>query len=427
MNTIQKPYGTFDILPSEIGIWQFVENIIRQTSARYGFSEIRFPTFESTELFTRGVGGTTDIVQKEMYTFNDRDKRTLTLRPEGTACVVRSIIENGLVHDAMPLKLFYISNFFRHEKAQRGRTREFWQFGCELFGSSDAESDATVIMLANAVFVALGINTASLNLNSIGCSVCRPPYREKLIAYLNDNVGGLCPTCVERMQTNPLRILDCKNEGCRLICDNAPKSADHLCNDCDAHFEKLCKLLDLNDIKYIINTSIVRGLDYYTRTVFEFIDPDIGAQSTICGGGRYSGLVSELGGPDTDAVGFGMGITRLLNALENSDTNLPADNVPDIYIASLGENAKQYTFTLGEALRRMGLYVETDLCDRSLKAQMKYANKISASFALVIGDNELQSESSKLKNMQTGEEEVVELTAAAIAGKISKSTTSPKQ
>lgn len=402
MSTIQRPYGTFDILPEEVGTWQYIEKVVRDTAKRYGFGEIRFPTFEATELFSRGVGDTSDIVQKEMYTFNDRDKRTLTLRPEGTACVVRSIIENGLVFGAMPLKLFYIANFFRHEKAQKGRSREFWQFGCEIFGSSGAEADATAILLAKAVFDKLGIKGVALHLNSIGCPECRPAYREKLVAYLNENIDSLCPTCVERMKTNPLRVLDCKNESCRAVSERAPKSAEHLCGECERHFSALRGLLDDNGADYIVDTSIVRGLDYYTRTVFEFIDPTIGAQSTICGGGRYSGLVSELGGPETDAVGFGMGITRLIAALENSGVQVPKNAVPDIYIAPLGEKAKIKAFSLAQKLRGLGVYAETDICGRSLKAQMKYADKIGAKHNLVIGDNELETGQSSLKSMSGG-------------------------
>jgi len=418
MSTIQRPYGTFDILPDAVKVWQYVEAKIRNIASLYGFDEIRFPTFESTELFARGVGDTTDIVQKEMYTFNDRDKRTLTLRPEGTACVVRSIIENGLVFGAMPLKLYYIANFFRHEKAQKGRSREFWQFGCELFGASSAQADATVIMMADAVFQSLGIKTAKLHLNSIGCTSCRPPYREKLIAYFEENKADLCPVCQDRLHTNPLRVLDCKNEGCRKISENAPKSADHLCDDCGRHFSELRELLDRNGVDYVVDTSIVRGLDYYTKTVFEFIDPAIGAQSTICGGGRYSGLIASLGGPDTEGVGFGMGITRLIAALEASEHRLPDAPKPAVYIAPLGENAKAVAFTLAQQLRKNGVYAETDLCGRSLKAQMKYADKIGAKFSLIIGDNELDAGQSKIKNMATGEEAAVKLTAEDISNLI---------
>ena len=414
MNTIQKPYGTFDILPDSVGTWQYIEKVVRETAKRYGFGEIRFPTFEATELFSRGVGGTTDIVQKEMYTFNDRDKRTLTLRPEGTACVTRSIIENGLVFGAMPLKLYYIANFFRHEKAQKGRSREFWQFGCELLGTSGAQADATVILLAKAVFDTLGIKGAKLHLNSIGCPKCRPAYREKLVAYLTENIDSLCPTCVERMKTNPLRVLDCKNESCHAVSEKAPKSAQHLCEECDTHFGSLRSLLEENGADYVVDTSIVRGLDYYTRTVFEFIDPTIGAQSTICGGGRYSGLVAELGGPELDAVGFGMGITRLIAALENSGASVPGNALPDIYIAPLGDSAKSKAFALTQQLRNLGAYAETDICGRSLKAQMKYADKIGAKHTLVIGDNELEIDKAPLKNMSDGTAVTVKLDAEEI-------------
>jgi len=401
-------------LPDKVKVWQYVESVIRKITVNYGFDEIRFPTFESTELFTRSVGGTTDIVQKEMYTFNDRDKRSLSLRPEGTACVVRSIIENGLVFNAMPLKLYYIANFFRHEKAQKGRSREFWQFGIEIFGSDSPSADATAIMLANSVFTALGVKDVKLHLNSIGCDECRPAYREKLVEYLTANSEALCPICKERLQTNPLRVLDCKIDSCKKVSENAPKSTDHLCSDCDEHFKQLQQLLTECGVDFVIDTNIVRGLDYYTKTVFEFIDESIGAQSTVCGGGRYSKLVEILGGPKTDAVGFGMGITRLLAAMENSGSIPELKSAPKLYIAPIGNRAKQKAFILTEVLRANKIYAECDLCNRSVKAQMKYADKIGAEAVIVMGDNELDIGKAQIKNMQTGESKETELTSEAL-------------
>ena len=328
---IQKPKGTLDILPDECAIWHMVEDTVRDVTSKYGFSEIRFPTFEASALFKRGVGGTTDIVQKEMFTLDDRDGNELCLRPEGTACVARSLIENGLFNEPMPLKLYYLTNFFRYEKPQAGRSREFYQFGVEMFGSVKASADATVISVADTVLKRVGVN-AKLNINSIGCKECRPKYHAALVEYFRCHENELCDTCRERLKSNPLRILDCKNPECHAIGLSAPKTVEHLCGECEEHFESLKENLSAMGIGFSVNPMIVRGLDYYTRTVFEFISDDIGAQSTVCGGGRYDGLVEELDGPDLCGIGFGLGITRLVLAIKanakKSGRPLPENEKP---------------------------------------------------------------------------------------------------
>jgi histidyl-tRNA synthetase len=410
----QKPKGTLDILPSESGVWLYVEDTIRRQAELAGFKLIRFPTFEATELFNRGVGGTTDIVQKEMYTFIDKDGSSLTLRPEGTACVARSMLENGLYAGAMPIKLYYLANFFRREKPQAGRSREFWQFGAELYGSTGAEADASVIILANNVFKELGLKNVKLKINSIGCPACRPSYRAALKQHFKKNQDELCQTCKDRLEINPLRILDCKSPVCKKIAEGAPRTIDFLCDDCKAHFEKLQKLLDDCGISYEIDTNIVRGLDYYTKTVFEFINESIGAQSTVCGGGRYDGLIEELGGQPLPGVGFGMGITRLIQSLRDENLIPELDSSADIYIAPLGDMAAGKAFVLAESLRNKGIAAETDLCARSLKAQMKYADKTGAKFVLVLGDNEINENQAVLQNMRTGEKIKIDLSLESI-------------
>lgn len=420
MSKIQRLKGTFDILPEDIALWQYIEKTVREEARKSGFSEIRTPTIEATELFCRGVGDTTDVVGKEMYTFTDKDGSSLSLRPEGTAGVARAVIENGLYAGAMPLKLYYLSNFFRHEKPQAGRSREFWQFGTELYGSSLPEADAQVIMLAAGVFKKLGVKNVTLRINSIGCPDCRPEYRNSLLDYFKNYESELCDTCKERLNKNPLRVLDCKSPICSGIAENAPKTLDHLCEKCENHFEKLKKILDSCGIKYVVDPSIVRGLDYYTGTVFEFTVDTIGAQSTVCGGGRYDGLLSSIGGQDLPAVGFGMGITRLIQAMKDEDVIPEFELGADIYIAPLGENVGEKTFALAEELREKGIAAETDLCSRSLKAQMKYADKKRARFVLVVGEEELASGEAELKNMLEGGSLKVDLSADAIIDAIKR-------
>lgn len=400
----QKPKGTVDILPEETVIWHKMEEIIRDCTENAGFREIRIPTFELSGVYKRGVGQTTDIVQKEMFTLSDRgDNTEMCLRPEGTAGVVRSVIENGLYNEAMPLKLYYIGPFFRYEKPQAGRSREFYQFGVEMFGAESAYADASVIALASKVLHKIGVGT-SLHINSIGCPKCRPLYRQALVDYFEGKKDELCPTCRERLKTNPLRILDCKSPICAEIAAGAPKTIDYLCEDCGAHFDALQQSLTALEIPYTVDPKIVRGLDYYVRTVFEFISEDIGAQSTVCGGGRYDGLVEQLDGPKLCGIGFGMGLTRLALALKTlaaeGKTELPVNASPVLYIAPMGEKAAVYALAAVEKLRNKGIYAECDIASRSLKAQMKYADKIGAEYVLVVGDNELESGKALLKNMR---------------------------
>ena len=412
---IQKIKGTMDILPEETPLWRHIEKIMREEAENYGYGEIRTPTFENTELFVRGVGDTTDVVQKEMYTFADRDEgRSISLRPEGTAGVARALIENGKCSDTMPLKYYYIMSCFRHEKPQAGRSREFFQFGTEMFGSTSPASDATAIALANSVLNRLGLKNVKLHVNSIGCKECRPKYRAALVEYYNSHVDTLCDTCKTRLEKNPLRLLDCKNPDCHTLALNAPKTVDHLCESCKSNFDMLGSALSAMNIDYVVDSSIVRGLDYYTGTVFEFIAEGIGAQSTVCGGGRYDGLVSSLGGPDLPGIGFGMGITRLILAMRE----LGLDNIeakkPLIYIAALGGRAMIKGLEITERLRREGKYAECDVVGRSLKAQMKYANKKGARYTLIIGDSEVDAGVAQLRDMESGEQSEVKLDSFTI-------------
>ncbi len=400
---IQRIKGTMDILPNETPLFRYIEGIMREEAEKYGYGEIRTPTFENTELFVRGVGDTTDVVQKEMYTFADRDEnRSISLRPEGTASVARAIIENGKCSDPMPLKYYYIISCFRHEKPQAGRSREFFQFGTETFGSDSPASDATVIALAASVLRRLGLNNVKLHLNSIGCPECRPGYRAALVEHFSAKEECLCNTCRDRLKKNPLRLLDCKNPECHNIALVAPKTTDHLCESCESKFNMLKASLDAMGIDYVVDPAIVRGLDYYTGAVFEFIAEGIGAQSTVCGGGRYDGLVESLGGPKLSGIGFGMGITRLILAMRELGLDNIAPATPTLYIAALGERATVKALEITERLRRAGHYVECDVVGRSLKAQMKYANKIGARYTLIIGDSEVDAGVAQLRNMQDG-------------------------
>ncbi len=396
--------GTNDILPSDSYKWQFVESKMLETARMFGFEEIRVPVFEHTEVFKRSVGDTTDVVQKEMYTFDDKGGRSITLRPELTAGVVRSAIENGLVNGALPLKVCYVGGCYRYEKPQAGRLREFHQFGVECFGASAPSADAEVIMLARHVLDSIGIEKISLEINSIGCPECRKNYSEALKKYFSDNIDTLCETCKDRLDRNPMRILDCKSPVCSELAKNAPVVIDYLCDDCREHFEGVKNHLDAAGVKYTVNPQIVRGLDYYTRTVFEFVSGDIGAQSTVCGGGRYDGLVAQMGGPKTAALGFAMGIERLMLVLAAQSTELPKTQGCDLYIATMGEKATLKASEICFALRNDGFKVQTDIVGRGLKAQMKFADKIGAAFTLVLGDSELETNEIKLKNMQSGEE-----------------------
>lgn len=400
---ISIPKGTKDMLPQEAYKWHYVENIARETAAQFGFKEIRTPMFEHTELFLRGVGETTDIVTKEMYTFDDKGGRSMTLRPEGTAGVARCFIENGLQQGVMPMKAYYIASVFRYEKPQNGRLREHHQFGVECYGSDSPSADAEVIALAATLLKKVGLTQIELNINSIGCAKCRAEYNKALKEYIGANLHLMCGQCQARFEKNPLRILDCKEEKCKEITKNAPKILDYLCDDCKAHFEKVQQILTSMGIAFKVNSGIVRGLDYYTRTVFEFVSTDIGAQGTVCGGGRYNRLVEEVGGKPTPAVGFGMGLERLLLVLENTDNLKAEPECIDVYVASLGEAAQDAARKIVMDLREKGVKAENDIMDRGIKAQMKYADRVGAKYVVVIGDEELQNGVVNIKNMQNGE------------------------
>jgi len=413
---IQKIKGTMDLFPEDTVLFRYMEGIMREEAAKYGFGEIRTPTFENTELFVRGVGDTTDVVQKEMYTFADRDEnRSISLRPEGTASVARALIENGKYSDTMPLKYYYIISCFRHEKPQAGRSREFFQFGTEMFGSDSPAADATVIALGASVLRRLGLKNIKLHINSIGCPSCRPNYRTALVNYFSDHTDTMCDTCKERLKKNPLRLLDCKNPPCAAVAKGAPRTVDHLCEDCERKFATLTKTLDKMGVPYEIDSGIVRGLDYYTGTVFEFIAEGIGAQSTVCGGGRYNGLVESIGGPSLPGIGFGMGLTRVILAMKEQglDKEILAA-APRLYIAALGDAASVEAMAITERLRREGIFCECDVVGRSLKAQMKYANKIGAEYTLILGDSEIESGKAQLRNMKDGTQSEVELASFTI-------------
>lgn len=405
----KAPRGTQDVLPSQSYRWQYIEKTVREISSRFGFKEIRFPTFEHTELFTRSVGDTTDVVQKEMYTFLDKGERSITLRPEGTACVVRSAVENNLLADALPLKVSYVTSCFRYEKPQAGRLREFHQFGAEMFGSPSPDADAQLIAMADSIFKTLGVENLELKINSIGCPECRREYHAALTKYFEGYANELCQTCNSRLEKNPMRILDCKSPVCSKIAEGAPKITDYLCDECKTHFDGVKKRLEILGISYTVDPTIVRGLDYYTKTVFEFVSKNIGAQGTVCGGGRYDGLVKEIGGADTPALGFAIGLERLLLLLDACGIEIEKPDSCDVYIAALGENAQLKSTELVSVLRKKGVFAENDVMGRSLKAQMKYADKIGAKYSIVIGDDEIANGKANLKNMQSGETVTVEL------------------
>lgn len=402
MAIFKRPNGTEDILPGVCSQWQQLEQFLRDTAAAYGFQEIRIPTFEQTELFNRGVGETTDVVQKEMYTVTAKES-AFTLRPEGTAGTMRAMLQNGLLNEALPQRVFYILSCFRHERPQAGRLREFHQFGVEMVGSQSPAADAEVICLGKQIIDQIGITGVELHINSIGCPVCRKNYHRALQEYFGTYREQLCETCRERLEKNPMRLLDCKSPVCQEIGRGAPVILDYLCSGCRTHFDKLREDLDLLGISYTVDPRIVRGLDYYTKTVFEFVTTDIGAQGTICGGGRYDGLIEELGGSPTPAMGFGMGLERILLTLKNQGITIAEKNECSVYFVPMGENAASKAMQLTADLRREGISAQTDVMGRSLRAQMKYADKIGARFIMVIGDNELASGEAELKNMKTGE------------------------
>ena len=396
--------GTKDVLPKDVHKNQYIEATALDIASKFGYKEIRTPVFEHTELFQRGVGDTTDVVQKEMYTFDDKGGRSITLRPEGTAGAVRSYLENGLCNEALPQKVCYLISCYRYEKPQAGRLREFHQFGVECFGSASPLADAEIIALAKSLFDTLGVKDLSLEINSIGCPTCRAEYHKALKEYFSSRKDELCDTCKSRLDRNPMRILDCKSPICHEIAEGAPVVIDYLCDECKDHFENVHNYLKSHNIEYTINPQIVRGLDYYTKTVFEFVSNSIGAQGTVCGGGRYDGLVEELGGQHTPSLGFAMGIERLMLLMEAQGCEFPEAEKPDLFIVALGEKATLKAVEIAKDMREEGFSSLLDLNQRSVRAQMKYADKLGAKFNVVIGDNEVEAKTAKLKNMQTGEE-----------------------
>lgn len=402
--------GTKDVLPSEVHRNQYIEATCISAAENFGYREMRTPVFEHTELFQRGVGDTTDVVQKEMYTFDDKGGRSVTLRPEGTAGAARSFLENGLSNAALPQKICYLTSCYRYEKPQAGRLREFHQFGVECFGASSPLADAEIIALAKQIFDELGVKDLSLEINSIGCPECRAKYHEALKEYFSQYKDRLCATCLERLERNPMRLLDCKSPEDKAIAENAPEILDYLCDECRCHFEKVKAYLNAMNIEYTVNPKIVRGLDYYTKTVFEFIASSIGAQGTVCGGGRYDGLIEELGGAKTPSLGFGMGLERLQLVMETQGCDFPAPAVSDLFIAAMGEKAQLKAVEIAKDMRSEGFSVIYDLNERGLRAQMKYADKIGAKYNVVIGDDEVETGKAVLKNMESGESTPIDLT-----------------
>lgn len=401
--------GTKDALPKDIHKNQYIEATMIDVAERFGYKEIRTPIFEQTQLFQRGVGDTTDVVQKEMYTFDDKGGRSVTLRPEGTAGAVRSYLENGLCNEALPQKVCYIGPFFRYEKPQAGRLREFHQFGAECYGTASPLADAELIAFAKLIFDTLEVKDLSLEINSIGCPTCRAEYHKALKEYFSSREDELCETCRGRLDRNPMRILDCKSPVCSEIAKNAPKVIDYLCDECREHFEKVQEYLKSMNIDYTVNPKIVRGLDYYTKTVFEFVSNSIGAQGTVCGGGRYDGLVEELGGQKTPALGFAMGLERLMLLMETQNAEFPKASQPDLFAVAIGDKATLKAIDIVKDMRAEGFTALLDLNQRSVRAQMKYADKLNSKYCIIIGDDEVGEGIAKLKNMETGEENEIAL------------------
>ena len=404
---VQKLKGTRDILPKESEVWQYIESKAKEIFENYGYKEIRVPVIENLELFQRGVGEATDVVQKEMYCFEDRGGRKVALRPEGTAGVVRAYIENGLSSEPSPLKLWYHMPMYRYENVQKGRQREFNQLGAELFGTESYMADVETIEMVEQLFQSLNIKDIELNINSIGCTECRKKYIQALKEYIRPNLESYCETCKTRFEKNPMRILDCKEERCKELNKNAPKILEYLCEECKIHFENVKKMLDKLEIEYKIDPNIVRGLDYYTKTVFEFVSKIDGL--TVLGGGRYDGLVEELGGAKTPAIGFASGMERLIDVFKNNNPDLKLEKNMHIFVAYIGEEANIYATKLVKNLREQGIYAEKDIMGRSIKAQFKYANKKKANYVITIGDNEIETKTATIKNLQTGEEKQISI------------------
>ena len=403
------PKGTKDLLPGQVHKWHYVEGKFADICRRYGFKEIRTPMFEHTEVFARGLGDTTDVVQKEMYTFNDHGNRSITLKPEGTSGAVRAFIEHKQYAEVQPTKYYYNTDCFRYEKPQSGRLRHFHQFGIEVFGTPNMMADAEVICLAHDFLTDLGITEIELRINSVGCPECRKKYREALKAYLLPHYEDLCGTCKERFERNPMRIIDCKSEICQAIVKDAPRMIEYLCDDCRNAFEDLKSNLTAMGIDFTIDPNIVRGLDYYTKTAFEFVTTKIGAQGTVCGGGRYDHLVEELGGPPIPGVGFGLGIERLLLLMEANNAYFPEENRVDAFIAVMGDAAKAFGLKLARELRAKGITAEMDTLARNIKGQFKYADRLNARYTLVIGDNELEKGVVSLKDMVKSEQREIKI------------------
>ncbi len=409
--SITAPRGTQDILPDRSGDWQNLEKKIREICVLYGFGEVRTPIFESTELFQRGIGETTDVVSKEMYTFADRGGRSMTLRPENTASVVRAFLEHKLYAERKVHKFYYMGPMFRHDRPQAGRYRQFNQFGAEEIGSRDPAVDAEIIAMAFQLFRELGLTDLVLHLNSVGCPACRPVYRQKLLDFFADKRDSLCEDCRARLDKNPLRVLDCKEDGERMITAGVPLITDCLCEECKDHFHKVQSYLTAAGIEFELDPRLVRGLDYYTKTAFEIMYAPLGAQSTICGGGRYDGLIEEVGGPSTPGIGFAVGMERLLLTLREQGLLPPVLKERPVFIVALGDAAKEKAFTLQQSLRGKGIYAEIDMMGRSMKGQMKTADKLAAVFAVIIGDEELAAQCAQVRNMETKEQEAVPFAA----------------
>lgn len=425
---IRKPKGTNDILPKDVSKWHFVEEEFRDICKRYNFKEIRTPMFESTELFKKGAGETSDIVQKEMFNvvglrqehrveikngdlniLKEKIKDGLALKPEGTAPVVRSFIENNIFAEKQPSKLFYITPCFRYERPQAGRLRQFHQFGIETFSAEDATADAEVIALADNFLTGLGLKNIDLRINSVGCPKCRPKYDKILKEYYKKHLDDICLDCQERYDTNPLRLLDCKVENCQPYIEKAPKITENLCDECSDHFEELKLNLDIMDIDYIVDEKIVRGLDYYTKTAFEFISSDLGAQSTVCGGGRYNGLVKSVDGPETPGVGFGMGIERLLMILEAQETKVFEKDTLDIFVVTFDKVTRREAIKLSAKLRKKGISIDIDHLGRSFKQQFRYSDSLNSKFSIILGGDEIENNIVSIKNMETGKQVEIDM------------------
>ncbi len=407
------PRGTRDVLPSETPRWQYLESQFRDICRLYGFGEIRTPTFEHTELFTRNLGETTDVVSKEMYSFETRGGKSLTLRPEGTAPVIRAYVQHKLGAAVPVVKLYYIARAFRYERPQAGRYREHTQLGVEAIGSIDPAIDAEVISLAARFFKSVGVANFELKLNSIGCPDCRPNYRKALVEYASAELANLCPTCAVRYEQNPLRMLDCKEPVCKAVLANAPRMVDYLCEDCARHFAKVQEYLTDMGMKFVLDPTLVRGFDYYTKTAFEFVSGELGAQNAIGGGGRYDNLVNEIGGQPTPAIGFGLGLDRLALTLDALGVELPCDNHNTVFVAGLGDEGHEASVKIAFDLRGQGVAAEMDYTGRSLKAQMKIADKLGARHVVIIGEDEIANGVASVRDMSNSAQESVSLSNLA--------------